>query len=117
MEEKRLQCTIHFKAMIMQGQPTEKRGMRVERPQITAQTKVALKKNTETKNEGRQRLLFRRPTMDKSTPVMHEMNPKKIKKHIVSPQSIKPGKVPKRPGGKKPKNFFALFKSFTGGIE
>ena len=81
---------------------------------ITAQTKVALKKNTETKNEGRQRLLFRRPTMDKSTPVMHKMNPKKIKKHIVSPQSIRPGKVPKRLGGKKPKDFFALFKSFTG---
>ena len=81
---------------------------------IKAQTKVAFKKNTENKNEGRQRLLFSRATMDKSTPVMHKMNPRKIKKHIVSPQSIRPGKVPKRFGGKKPKDFFALFKSFTG---
>ena len=81
---------------------------------IAAQLKVTLKENKETKNEGRQRLLFSRPTMDKSIPVMHEMNPKKIKKHIVSPKSISPGVVPKRLGGKKPKDFFSLFKSFTG---
>ena len=70
--------------------------------------------NKETKNEGRQRLLFSRATMDTSTPVMHEMKPKQINRQFVSPHSISPGVFPKRLGGKKPKCFFALFKSFTG---
>jgi hypothetical protein len=73
-----------------------------------------LKENKETKDEGRQRLLFNRTTMDKSKSVLHEMNSKPIAVPLVSPQSISPGVVPKRLGGKKPKCFFALFKSFTG---
>ena len=81
---------------------------------ISAQLREAPKENNETKNEGRQRLLFSRATMDKSTSVMHELNPKQINRQLVSPQSISPGVVPKRLGGKKPKCFFALFKSFTG---
>jgi hypothetical protein len=72
------------------------------------------KENKETKDEGRQRLLFNRTTMDKSKSVLHEMNPKQIAVPLVSPQSVSPGVVPKRLGGKKPKCFFALFKSFTG---
>jgi len=73
-----------------------------------------LKENKEAKDEGRQRLLFNRTTMDKSKSVLHEMNSKPIAVPLVSPQSISPGVVPKRLGGKKPKCFFALFKSFTG---
>ena len=72
------------------------------------------KENKETKDEGRQRLLFNRTTMDKSKSVLHEMNPKQIAVPLASPQSVSPGVVPKRLGGKKPKCFFALFKSFTG---
>jgi hypothetical protein len=72
------------------------------------------KENKETKNESRQRLLFNRTTMDKSKSVVHEMNPKQIAVPLVSAQSVSPGVVPKRLGGKKPKCFFALFKSFVG---
>jgi hypothetical protein len=81
---------------------------------ILSQLRKDPKEHKETKNQGRQRLLFSRPTMDDSKSVMHEMNPKPIRVPLVSPQSIRPGVVPKRFGGKKPKDFFALFKSFTG---
>jgi hypothetical protein len=70
--------------------------------------------NNETKDRARQRLLFNRTTMDKSRSVLHEMKPEQISVPLVSPQSVSPGVVPKRLGGKKPKCFFALFKSFTG---
>ena len=36
------------------------------------------KENKETKDEGRQRLLFNRTTMNKSKSVLHEMKPKQI---------------------------------------
>ena len=81
---------------------------------ISKQLKKVPEENKETKNEGRQRLLFSRATMDESKSVLHEMNPKPVTVPLVSPQSISPGVAPKRPGGKKPKCFFALFKSFTG---
>jgi hypothetical protein len=81
---------------------------------ISTEQKAAPKANKESKSEGRQRLLFSRATMDKSASVMHEMKAKRIKKSVVLPQSVAPGVVPKRLGGKKPKCFFALFKSFTG---
>lgn len=81
---------------------------------ISAQNREDPKENKETKNESRQRLLFGRSTMDKSKSVMHEMKIKKITTPLVSPKSISPGVVPKRLSGKKPKCFFALFKSFTG---
>jgi len=81
---------------------------------ISIQLKEDPQANKETKNEGRQRLLFSRATMDKSTSVMHAIKPKRIKRPLVLPQSVSPGVVPKRFGGKKPKCFFALFKSFTG---
>ena len=73
-----------------------------------------IQKNKETKDAGRQRLLFNRTTMDKSKTVLHELKPKQIAVPLVSAQSVSPGVVPKRLGGKKPKCFFALFKSFTG---
>jgi hypothetical protein len=72
------------------------------------------KENKETKDAGRQRLLFNRTTMDKSKTVLYEIKPKQIAVPLVSAQSVSPGVVPKRLGGKKPKCFFALFKSFTG---
>jgi hypothetical protein len=81
---------------------------------ISKQLKEEPTENNETKDRARQRLLFNRTTMDKSKSVLHEMKPKQISVPLVSPQSVSPGVVPKRLGGKKPKCFFALFKSFTG---
>jgi len=73
-------------------------------------------KNNESKDEARQRLLFDRTTMDKSKSVLFEAKPSQIsnKMPLVSPKSISPGIVPPRKTGKKPKCFFALFKSFLG---
>jgi len=81
---------------------------------ISKQLKEDTIENKETKDEGRQRLLFNRATMDKSISVLHEMKSKQITVPLVSPQSVSPGVVPKRLGGKRPKDFYALFKSFTG---
>ena len=75
------------------------------------------KKNIEeSKEEGRQRVLFDRRTMDSSQSVMENIEPIKIsdKNPVILPRSILPGKVPSRSGGKKPKCFFALFKAFIG---
>ena len=70
----------------------------------------------ESKEEGRQRLLFNRRTIDNSKSVLFEIKPVELSKEIpvVLPRSISPGVVPSRAGGKKPKCFFALFKSFFG---
>jgi len=81
---------------------------------ISKQPKENTVENSETKDQGRQRLLFSRATIDKSQSVLHEMKSKRIAEHTVSSQSVSPGIVPKRLGGKKPKDFFAMFKSFTG---
>ena len=81
---------------------------------ISNQLKEEAAENKETKDEGRQRLLFGRATMDKTHSVLHEMESKKIAVPLVSPRSVSPGVVPKRLGGKRPKDFYALFKSFTG---
>ena len=73
-------------------------------------------KNNEAKEEARQRLLFDRTTMDKSKTVIFETKPSQIPTEmpLVSPKSISPGVVPPKKAGKKPKCFFALFKSFIG---
>lgn len=73
-------------------------------------------KNNETKEEACQRLLFDRTTMDKSKSVLFETPPSQISTEVplVSPDSVSPGVVPPRKMGKKPKCFFALFKSFLG---
>jgi hypothetical protein len=81
---------------------------------ISKQVEKELNENKETKDQGRQRLLFNRPTMDDSISTMHQMNIKPIAVCLVSPRSIRPGVVPKRLGGRKPVCFFALFKSFLG---
>lgn len=74
----------------------------------------------ETQDEAKQRLLLSRATMQKA----QGMKPQIIYqgKEIVpsepktAPESIAPGIVPERLVGRKPKCFFAMFKSFLGTI-
>jgi len=73
----------------------------------------------ETKEEARQRLLFNRDTMKKvlemkRTILYPEMEMVRLLPKTVEPMSISPGEVPPRFGGKRPKCFFAMFKSFYG---
>ncbi|MFQ5561650.1 MAG: hypothetical protein ACE5FU_13865, partial [Nitrospinota bacterium] len=74
--------------------------------------------NVESKEEARERLLFDRTTMQKSRgtepSILYQGNVIEFKPPRVSPESISPGVVPQRLAGKKPKCFFALFKSFLG---
>ncbi|MCP4607565.1 MAG: hypothetical protein GY845_02460 [Planctomycetes bacterium] len=73
-----------------------------------------LKRNEETKEQAAQRHLFNRPTINKDEPVIYQPEPEPINRPKVSPLSIGPGITPTRAGGRKPKCFFALFKSFLG---
>ena len=68
----------------------------------------------EQKDAATQRLLFERATMDETAPVLSEEAFITDILSTVSPSMIAPGKTPDRLGGKKPKCFFALFKSFIG---
>ena len=72
----------------------------------------------ESKEEARERLLFDRATMQKSQgaepSILYQGNVIEFKPPRVTPESIFPGVVPQRLAGKKPKCFFALFKSFLG---
>ena len=68
----------------------------------------------EQKETATQRLLFERATMDETAPVLSEEEIITDILPTVSPSMIAPGKTPDRLGGKKPKCFFALFKSFIG---
>jgi hypothetical protein len=70
--------------------------------------------NDEDKQQATQRLLFERATMNNSTPVIYEQDLRPSIEQIVTPEQIGPGITPDRIGGKKPKCFFAMFKSFTG---
>ena len=70
--------------------------------------------NSEDKESAKQRLLFDRPTMDKTVPVLYEPEFQKVPARTVSPLSVAPGIVPQRPGGPKPKCFFAMFAAFLG---
>jgi hypothetical protein len=69
---------------------------------------------TEKKCQATQRLLFERATMDDSASVILEENFIDPSDQTVSPHSMAPGITPDRLGGKKPKCFFAMFKSFVG---
>ena len=71
-------------------------------------------KQNETKQEASERLLKNRPTQDKSQPVLFEPDFIEPLKKNTLPESISPGIVPYRLAGKKPKCFYALFKSFIG---
>jgi len=72
----------------------------------------------ESKEEAVQRLLFGRPTMQgvpcKGSAIIYLGSVVEPKPPQVSPHEIAPGVVPHRYGGKRPKCFFALFKSFLG---
>ena len=68
----------------------------------------------EQKGAATQRLLFDRATMDETASVLSEGEFISDTLPTVSPSMIAPGKTPDRIGGKKPKCFFALFKSFIG---
>ena len=74
----------------------------------------------EAKEEARQRLLFSRVTMQAKSEirdvVLYEGEIVEAQSSGVSPESISPGEVPLRLGGKKPKCFFALLKSFLGTV-
>jgi len=69
----------------------------------------------ESKEEARQRLLFSRVTMQAESEigedVLFEVEIEELPPSGVSPESIAPGKVPFRLGGKKPKCFFAFLPS------
>jgi hypothetical protein len=71
----------------------------------------------EEKQDATQRLLFSRPTMDETAEVLYKDEFKGINIDdvpAISPASVAPGVVPRRLGGKKPKCFFAMLKSFIG---
>ncbi|MFH0727741.1 MAG: hypothetical protein V2B19_15540, partial [Pseudomonadota bacterium] len=68
----------------------------------------------ETEEAAKHRLLFGRATMNEDTPVLFEEDFITDQLPTVSPSMIAPGKTPDRLGGRKPKCFFALFKSFIG---
>jgi hypothetical protein len=70
--------------------------------------------NDEDKQQATQRLLFERATMNDSTPIIFEQDSPPAVEQIVTPEQIAPGVTPNRIGGKKPKCFFAMFKSFVG---
>jgi hypothetical protein len=76
------------------------------------------KKNTETKKEAIQRLLFSRPTAqaekDHEVPILYQAPSLQPISSVVDPEKIAPGIVPARLYGRKPKCFFAMFKSFLG---
>ena len=61
-----------------------------------------------------QRLLFERSTIDKDAPVLNQEEFINFSAETVNINEIAPGITPQRSGGKKPKCFFALFKSFIG---
>ena len=89
---------------------------REERKRLENQTQkeVVL---SQSKEDARQKLLFDRVTMqvakEKKSDVLYEVDAES-KQQMVSSLGISPGVVPFRLGGKKPKCFFALLKSFLG---
>ena len=74
----------------------------------------AVEPDNETETEAVQRLLFERATVNKDAPVMALPDFKNAAAETVNINEIAPGITPQRSGGKKPKCFFALFKSHIG---
>ena len=68
----------------------------------------------EIKKDAIERITMSRPTVDKTQPVIFQPDYKIAAKKTVKPEKLAPGFTPKRFKGKKPKCFFALFKSFIG---
>ena len=74
----------------------------------------SIEPDNETEEEAVQRLLFERPTINKEAPILTREEFINITAETVNINAIAPGITPQRSGGKKPKCFFALFKSFIG---
>ncbi|MCP4755978.1 MAG: hypothetical protein GY866_34390, partial [Proteobacteria bacterium] len=68
----------------------------------------------ETKEEAVERIIKSRPTVNKNEPVMYQPEFRIPLVKNVKPENVAPGFPPKRFKGKKPKCFFAMFKSFLG---
>lgn len=79
-----------------------------------SQTPETSAKDAELKEEAKQRLLFDRPTMDKTASILFEAERPPSPPKNVNPASIAPGVVPLRMAGRKHKCFFALLESFLG---
>jgi hypothetical protein len=71
-------------------------------------------KAIEERGQATLRLLHERPTGGNAdAPILHPI-PQPPKATRVSPESLEPGYIPPRVGGRKPKCFFALFSAFIG---
>ncbi len=72
----------------------------------------------ESKDEAKQRVLWDRATMrsrrGEQGDVLYERRELEIESAHTDPRSIAPGIVPARLGGRTPKCFFSMFKSFLG---
>ena len=76
-------------------------------------------RNMETKAEAKQRLLFDRATMKaylKEEDIIFSPEAKSAEESTVNAEDVRPGQTPERAAGKKPKDFFPLFKSFVGAV-
>ena len=83
------------------------------------QERSATQETVETEEQAKQRLLFDRVTMQKyqeaaNAAIIYEGAAPESEHAKIEPESISPGVVPLREGGKKPKCFFALLKGFLG---
>ncbi len=80
----------------------------------------AKKDEMETKDEAKMRILFGRSTMqdanEQKSGILYNGKIIDLKPPKISPEEISPGVVPHRLGGKTPKCFFSMFKSFIGTI-
>ena len=74
----------------------------------------AIEADNESKEEAVLRLLFERSTINKDATVLTPEEFINITADTVNINGIAPGITPLRSGGKRPKCFFALFKSFIG---
>lgn len=70
--------------------------------------------NPETKAEATVRLLFERSTMRDDAPMLAAPPPEELPLVHVNPATIRPGVVPVRLAGRRPKCFFGMFKAFVG---
>lgn len=77
-------------------------------------SKNSIKSKEESKQDATQRLLFERATMNEEPDILFQDDYCISHCETVAPESIRPGKPPIRQNGRRPKCFFALFKSFIG---
>jgi hypothetical protein len=79
-----------------------------------AQKAAACVANPETRKEATLRLLLERPTLDARKPLIETPPKPDLKPLHVNAADIRPGRVPVRIAGLRPKCFFAMFKAFVG---